>query len=184
MNLRIYPSMSCRTAPQSVSDIVDVSTFADADEAATAAIIDQGRSAIRKRCMMMFAHARAVANTVEKALAVIQPTGSHSKAAEATPDSKDAAFALEIEAFSCCLRGQLGYISTVRKFIETLSIVRQNIEPWTGYSTILSVLAKLFRKAWSLKKIFELFEALSISPFSPGYKTRQQCAVRSHHALK
>jgi hypothetical protein len=88
----------------------------------------------------------AVASSVDAALAKIRPEPTVVDPAPSAPKPQEAAFALEIESFSCCIREQIGNISSVKRFVAVLAATEGNIDPWTGYSTILSILAKILRK--------------------------------------
>ncbi len=88
----------------------------------------------------------AVAQSVDKALATIQPEPTPLQPAPATPSSQDAVYALEIEAFCCCLRSQRSNLAAVKRFIQAVSTTGPLIELWTGYSTILCIIGKLLRK--------------------------------------
>jgi hypothetical protein len=93
------------------------------------------------RCLT---RAPSVASSVDGALACIQTC------AQPTPSPEIAAYCLEIEAFSCCLRGQSGNIAAVKQFAAAMVTRDEKIESWTGYSTILSILARLLRKVPNL----------------------------------
>jgi len=132
----------------------NVTDLPQADAQATAAIIEQGARALPLMTTQHLTQMHAVASSVDLALATIREN------AGATPSPETAAFALEIEAFACCLRGQAGNIAAVKASIAAMATADVNIESWTGYSTILSIISKLLRKV-VLRRIIITFTTLT-----------------------
>ncbi len=117
------------------------------DASCTSAIINQGVayfSNIHRLPLPRLSYFRAAVIAVEAALEKIQPELPSSDAA--SKQTQLAVFALEIESFSCCLRGQEANFAAVKQFVATLSVTGDGIDPWTGYSTILSILDNILLK--------------------------------------
>lgn len=136
--------MSTAEPPRTGTNVADINDILLADASSTAAIIDQGCADIilipSLYCSVNLSP--PVACCVDQALEIIRPQSSGGPA----ETSRDHVFALEIESFSCCMRGQADHLAVAKTFVAALSCSDGGIESWTGYSTVLSILCKLLRK--------------------------------------
>jgi hypothetical protein len=101
---------------------------------------------------------QTVALAVDRALSAIQTeTAPIDQQRDSKPQDLD--LTLQIEALSCCLRGQSANIAAIKRSVVALSTMGNNIDTWTGYSTILKVTSML------LCKVCNNFIIFSCNPF-------------------